>query len=438
MPRRLVDRRDLEPRLAARARELRARRHVEGGARVGRPLPRGRARAARDPRQRRLRRRRRDRRARALPEPRGDAPPRRARRPPAGSSSRSDVAGAVAFLCSRRREMVCGQTIIVDGGFSLPRLMEPTEHNRRASTSAAAVHRASRLPDGRRPRDPVDAGSARARRCMRGAAEGRRRPASERAASARSSGADRRAPAESGDSPGVQASTARLRARAAARALRPRRREPARSRQPARSNRSPIAATWSSSARHLVEHDERRRARERVADVRVRVARPPARARQSASRPSRTKSAAESGSPPPSALPMQSDVGDLGAGPDLPIAAEPGVDRVDDQQRARLVAARGAASRGSRRRHDASPRVPAPARRSRTPRRPAAAGSSPYGRRCTGPAAMAATAAELLEPRRGEREQAGAVVRAVEGDDPGPRRSRDAPCAARSRPRPRP
>ena len=38
---------DLEPRLAARARELRARRHLEGRARVGRPLPRRRARAAR-------------------------------------------------------------------------------------------------------------------------------------------------------------------------------------------------------------------------------------------------------------------------------------------------------------------------------------------------------------------------------------------------------
>ena len=37
--------------------------------------------------------------------------------------------------------MVCGQTLIVDGGFSLPRLMEPTEQNRRAwdeSTASAA------------------------------------------------------------------------------------------------------------------------------------------------------------------------------------------------------------------------------------------------------------------------------------------------------------
>jgi enoyl-[acyl-carrier protein] reductase III len=31
-----------------------------------------------------------------------------------------DIAGAVAFLCSKDAEMVCGQTLIVDGGYSLP------------------------------------------------------------------------------------------------------------------------------------------------------------------------------------------------------------------------------------------------------------------------------------------------------------------------------
>jgi enoyl-[acyl-carrier protein] reductase III len=31
-----------------------------------------------------------------------------------------DIAGAVAFLCSPDAAMVCGQTIVVDGGFSLP------------------------------------------------------------------------------------------------------------------------------------------------------------------------------------------------------------------------------------------------------------------------------------------------------------------------------
>jgi enoyl-[acyl-carrier protein] reductase III len=31
-----------------------------------------------------------------------------------------DIAGAVAFLCSPDAAMICGQTIVVDGGFSLP------------------------------------------------------------------------------------------------------------------------------------------------------------------------------------------------------------------------------------------------------------------------------------------------------------------------------
>jgi enoyl-[acyl-carrier protein] reductase III len=31
-----------------------------------------------------------------------------------------DIAGAVAFLCSPDAQMVCGQTLVVDGGFSLP------------------------------------------------------------------------------------------------------------------------------------------------------------------------------------------------------------------------------------------------------------------------------------------------------------------------------
>ena len=30
-----------------------------------------------------------------------------------------DIADAVAFLCSPQARMVCGQTLIVDGGFSL-------------------------------------------------------------------------------------------------------------------------------------------------------------------------------------------------------------------------------------------------------------------------------------------------------------------------------
>jgi enoyl-[acyl-carrier protein] reductase III len=31
-----------------------------------------------------------------------------------------DMAGAVAFLCSPDAQMICGQTLIVDGGFALP------------------------------------------------------------------------------------------------------------------------------------------------------------------------------------------------------------------------------------------------------------------------------------------------------------------------------
>ncbi len=30
-----------------------------------------------------------------------------------------DIAGAVAFLCSKDADMIRGQTLIVDGGFSL-------------------------------------------------------------------------------------------------------------------------------------------------------------------------------------------------------------------------------------------------------------------------------------------------------------------------------
>ena len=118
---RLVDRRDLEPRLAARARELRPRRHVEGRARGARPLPRRRARAARDPRQRRLRRRRRHRRARALPEPGRDAA-LRSSATPGGPARRAGRRRRRRSRSSARptRQMVRGQTLVVDGGFSLP------------------------------------------------------------------------------------------------------------------------------------------------------------------------------------------------------------------------------------------------------------------------------------------------------------------------------
>ena len=102
----LVDRRDLEPRLAARARELRARRHVEGGARVGRPLPRASSSRRADPRQRRVGRRRRHRRARALPEQGGDAALGRAHAGRAARRGRRHRRRRVVSLLRRRRDGV--------------------------------------------------------------------------------------------------------------------------------------------------------------------------------------------------------------------------------------------------------------------------------------------------------------------------------------------
>src|ERR671931_154884 len=44
----------------------------------------------------------------------------RARTPAGRMVEPDDLAGAVAFLCSEDAAMICGQTLIVDGGFSLP------------------------------------------------------------------------------------------------------------------------------------------------------------------------------------------------------------------------------------------------------------------------------------------------------------------------------
>src|ERR1700675_2574393 len=53
--------------------------------------------------------------------PNKEAMLRSVERTPAGRLvSADDIAGAVSFLCSDDAAMVCGQTIIVDGGFSLP------------------------------------------------------------------------------------------------------------------------------------------------------------------------------------------------------------------------------------------------------------------------------------------------------------------------------
>ena len=46
---------------------------------------------------------------------------RSAERTPAGRLAEpDDIAGAVSFLCSGDAAMICGQTLIVDGGYSLP------------------------------------------------------------------------------------------------------------------------------------------------------------------------------------------------------------------------------------------------------------------------------------------------------------------------------
>ena len=63
--------------------------------------------------------RRRHRRARPLPEPRGDARAWATKNPAGRLVKPEDIAEAVTFLCSPEAEMIRGQTLIVDGGFSL-------------------------------------------------------------------------------------------------------------------------------------------------------------------------------------------------------------------------------------------------------------------------------------------------------------------------------
>jgi enoyl-[acyl-carrier protein] reductase III len=43
----------------------------------------------------------------------------RTRTPVGRMVEEEDIADAVAFLCSPQAAMICGQTIVVDGGFSL-------------------------------------------------------------------------------------------------------------------------------------------------------------------------------------------------------------------------------------------------------------------------------------------------------------------------------
>ena len=44
----------------------------------------------------------------------------RSRTPAGRMVEASDIADAVLFLCGPHSKMICGQTIVVDGGFSLP------------------------------------------------------------------------------------------------------------------------------------------------------------------------------------------------------------------------------------------------------------------------------------------------------------------------------
>ena len=116
---RLVDRRDLLARRASRPRELRAGRRVQGRARVRRALSGRRARAPRHPCQRGLRGRCRDRGARPFPNREQMLRSGNTRTPAGRLVEPGDIAGAVAFLCSPDAPMVCGHTLIVDGGYSL-------------------------------------------------------------------------------------------------------------------------------------------------------------------------------------------------------------------------------------------------------------------------------------------------------------------------------
>ena len=55
-----------------------------------------------------------------FPEPRGDGREGRERTPAGRMVQPEDLARVIVFLLSPRPEMIVGQTLIVDGGYSLP------------------------------------------------------------------------------------------------------------------------------------------------------------------------------------------------------------------------------------------------------------------------------------------------------------------------------
>ena len=93
---------------------------LEGGARIADALPGGGAGAERHRRQRGLGRAGGDGRADPLPAPRADAGELAGADAGGRMVEPIDLARAVAFLCGPGGEMIRGQVIVVDGGFSLP------------------------------------------------------------------------------------------------------------------------------------------------------------------------------------------------------------------------------------------------------------------------------------------------------------------------------
>ena len=170
--------------------------------------------------------------------------------------------------------------------------------------------------------------------------------------------------------------------------------------------------------RHGVEDDQRCGARERIADVGVRehVLWPEVPDLLELGTNEERRGDRQ---PAPERLPGQDHVGqDIGA-PDHARPAESAVDRVADEQRARLVAALPQRLEEPVGAAPARPRAPAPARRSRSRRPPGAAPDRRRGETVHRPwQPRGKRLAKGVERGRRERQQPGAVIGAVEGEDP--------------------